>query len=1204
MRTVRFLCLFLFMGCLTLPGIQEVHKKGNYVTPHVKWLSPVPKEKKPRVLFFANYWGGGGRYPAEMAQRFDMEFDCVTTGSTGTEVYLAGAESGAGRLEDLLREKWDAFVFFDSTPTDILAKKYKKLYSLMLFKIVRDGTALLLIDYDDPKVLKPKNKIQGPSIREEGNLKLSYYTIGKALGVQLQGFDMTDPQWRTRRSYARKAAAMTLPYSEEWRAKYEAMFRKIGEALFYAMRKPLPALNVEVKDGKAVVTGELPENGTLDLWADCGGDRIWLKKGEKVSKGDEIVADLPAVFPGDHFLSARVRKDASGYSFAGTPWKVPEVPGEKIGKITFTDGVYYGDPGKTVSGNVEYSGNGKVLFRIRDWDRRTLAEQVLEGQGGKASFAVKLEEWMPPMMTFEFSLNDGEKEVSRKYEYVNRIVRRDDLFEFSVWGHPYNHNAGHDLNRRLAELGITSIMQPGTNPGHSRWGMLDYQMCSVPVYDSIPGEDPKKCFLSDARFENFKEKRMESAQRSRTSGLKLVSLGDEVNSHYGCFAPDCLKAYREFLKEKYKGDLNKLNANWKSSFKDWSEVGLSFTPDKNEGKDFARYLEAFMGTTWRAWENHMVPRHVGYIQKANRFEDYAEQFRKKPKAKKIMNNIFMDHEAACFLSGNYARWFDRMEFKNEVFLRATKRFADYFSSRDKSILAGVEGTGAFDYLGNMGKVPSAMTWTGAYAEVNNNKVNELIRSITPENYVSATWFGYTTSASLLCERVWTEMMRRPSMIMFWTSTGHGMPSYYGICRPDYSLFTPAAEMIEQTKKLRAGLGSSLMRSKSVTDRIAILYSYPSAGFGARIHNGASYGYARTSHDGAIRLVYSLGRTFRYITGEMLEEKDPLEGYKVLLLPRVNAVSDVAAEKIRKFVKDGGTVIADVRTGIFTDHLVLREKGAFDEVSGLSREKLLPAAETKLDVPGLPEGSLFHPEPGVRAGTAKALFSTKDGLPVFLVNRYGKGTFLTLNFPFGELPKMENTPEAMKNVLAKAFDKIPADPEIVLETTKKTDHAYRTAKWRNGEMTILAVKSEPGGKKVYCAAIPEEKFVYGIEGEKFYGKTKNWKFELLPPKPEFFVLADRPLPEVAASAPEKAGRGETFFVCVSAKGMKGVRPVRVKFLKGGKLYSLYMDKEIMLKDGGEEKIPFRTALNDPEGEYTVEVTDIYTGKVAKLPLTIR
>ena len=200
--------------------------------------------------------------------------------------------------------------------------------------------------------------------------------------------------------------------------------------------------------------------------------------------------------------------------------------------------------------------------------------------------------------------------------------------------------------------------------------------------------------------------------------------------------------------------------------------------------------------------------------------------------------------------------------------------------------------------------------------------------------------------------------------------------------------------------------------------------------------------------------------------------------------------------------------------------------------------------------------------------------------------------------------MENTPEAMKNVLAKAFDKIPADPEIVLETTKKTDHAYRTAKWRNGEMTILAVKSEPGGKKVYCAAIPEEKFVYGIEGEKFYGKTKNWKFELLPPKPEFFVLADRPLPEVAASAPEKAGRGETFFVCVSAKGMKGVRPVRVKFLKGGKLYSLYMDKEIMLQDGEETQIPFRTALNDPEGEYTVEVTDIYTGKVAKLPLTIR
>ena len=62
MQIRKILGLLLFLTAGTLSAIHEVHKRGDYVTPHVKWLNPCPQNmKKPRILFFANYWGGGVR---------------------------------------------------------------------------------------------------------------------------------------------------------------------------------------------------------------------------------------------------------------------------------------------------------------------------------------------------------------------------------------------------------------------------------------------------------------------------------------------------------------------------------------------------------------------------------------------------------------------------------------------------------------------------------------------------------------------------------------------------------------------------------------------------------------------------------------------------------------------------------------------------------------------------------------------------------------------------------------------------------------------------------------------------------------------------------------------------------------------------------------------------------------------------------------
>ena len=68
------------------------------------------------------------------------------------------------------------------------------------------------------------------------------------------------------------------------------------------------------------------------------------------------------------------------------------------------------------------------------------------------------------------------------------------------------------------------------------------------------------------------------------------------------------------------------------------------------------------------------------------------------------------------------------------------------------------------------------------------------------------------------------------------------------------------------------------------------------------------------------MIHDAGVQFRYTTDRMLRRGEfDLFTYKVLVLPLTFAIGHREADLVREFVRQGGTLIADVRPGIYDGH---------------------------------------------------------------------------------------------------------------------------------------------------------------------------------------------------------------------------------------------------------------------------------------------
>ena len=159
--------------------------------------------------------------------------------------------------------------------------------------------------------------------------------------------------------------------------------------------------------------------------------------------------------------------------------------------------------------------------------------------------------------------------------------------------------------------------------------------------------------------------------------------------------------------------------------------------------------------------------------------------------------------------------------------------------------------------------------------------------------------------------------------------------------------------------------------------------------------------------------------FRVISDRQLSQ-GILEGsaFKLLILPRAQALSPEELRAIKQFVNRGGVVLADLRPGVSDEHCKPYGKGALDGVFGVVQNTKRPELkEAVVEVPFSADGK---PEPLCEALTDAALsvdrgeaLGKAGDTPVMITHQYGKGRALLLNFSLDPYVQFKESISAMR-----------------------------------------------------------------------------------------------------------------------------------------------------------------------------------------------
>jgi len=204
------------------------------------------------------------------------------------------------------------------------------------------------------------------------------------------------------------------------------------------------------------------------------------------------------------------------------------------------------------------------------------------------------------------------------------------------------------------------------------------------------------------------------------------------------------------------------------------------------------------------------------------------------------------------------------------------RFVETYKRLDPHALTGFEGTGGFgdDYDTILG----TNTFYSPYPGIG----DDILRSAAPRDLIRANWMGYSKTGDALSDAAWRMVMKEMNSVWFWMWTGIG--SWRGYLNPALDFWPATADLTEEMRPVREGLGDLLMRSEVTHSGIGIFYSVPSA-LSGRVENSREFNGPENAHLTWTRLIYENGHDFRYLTSGMLKQGSlDKGGFKVLILP--------------------------------------------------------------------------------------------------------------------------------------------------------------------------------------------------------------------------------------------------------------------------------------------------------------------------------
>jgi hypothetical protein len=1214
-RIRRALALLLAAATFAVPAAfaqedEEVERTRNFlelqhtlstdfVTPHTAWAKPFAGGKL-RAVFFVNWCENStdAREIIELMQRLDLEANAVyglnsvrLLGDGRPDWYGGEAQAGTKRALRLLNQPND-LLFINQLSLEVLGKEVQA----RIFRKVSAGTGLVLVGGAESSPFPEARPVEPKPIDPKD---ARFYTVGQGRMVMLPKREKIEFQlgWETQFDYQ--------------------MERQIRALLWAARREPRAVIEIQVP--QTITRASLPGKATL-MWQGLPsktGLKLSLRRSDGetrslpalTARGAKAASvPLPIMREGNYHLDVLASSGRTVQTWATAPFPVEADRHVEAVQLDRD----WSEPGDQAKGQVRLSGSLKpqdvLVVRLVDNYNRILAEQRLPATVGSVPFHFSIASWMPMLLRVDAILHDGSDEVSGNYAYLRVTQRHQDQFNFVVWNCPSGDLAPYGV-QNLARCGTTAILQGGNPPlflAQSDLSFIPYAASFrasshtiTAMLNPTNGVLKSGCVYDQQKMTETVRQTVNGCQRARESGVLAYSLGDENAVRASCLSPQCLQAYQRYLEEQY-GAIDALNQEWNTNYKSFAEIEL-LAEGELPAADAPKWFQQYFA---QRQELHRTD------SEGAKGADLEKQI--------AFGNI--NDEMRALQAENYPRWYDRQAFQCYTYFQWCKAFQRAFREMDPKARTGFEGTDSFSLRrlttrsrqgGDLDLFVRDLDYFGPYG----GPANHVVRSIAPQGFPMGNWMGYAPETEQVLHDYWGQITDGMNTVQWWR--WDNFDGYHGFLMPSFAPFPAVRELLADTQVIRDGLGTLLMRSRMCDDGVAMLYSMPSTHI-AFFDGNQTYGDYKRDHERWISLIHGAGLQFRYVTDRMLRLGEfDAPRYKVLLLPLVFALGRAEADVIRAFVRNGGTVIADVRPALYDGHCKPLENGLLDDVFGIQRTGKQDAAEidrlavndtlngVKLQMKwGNWHGHDIYPamkvDPAVRLATGKALgrayqvhYWAALDTPVCIVNEFGKGRAVLLNFSVFNAP----AGPLLSGLLAAAG----VQPAIRVATPKGGyPKDVTVTRWSNGQIDLVSLFGTHEGS--VSVTLPASRAVCDLKARKHLGETAQFATTLRPNRAAFFALLPRAAlsPELKLAA--AARRGDIVSASLRIPNAAGQHAIRLSARTPSGQPAEWFNQTLIVGDQPVHfALPF--AGNDPAGDWQIQATDLYASPTTAAKVTL-
>ena len=464
---------------------------------------------------------------------------------------------------------------------------------------------------------------------------------------------------------------------------------------------------------------------------------------------------------------------------------------------------------------------------------------------------------------------------------------------------------------------------------------------------------------------------------------------------------------------------------------------------------------------------------------------------------------------------------------------------------------------------------------------------------------------------------WRHLFRGANSFWVWYVNPGGLGS---VAASDFSFYDFFKPSIKQVSEIKQGIGKLLISAKRSNDKIALLYSVSS------VHSSTLTPELPSMQkvlSGLATLFEDSGYQFQVISYKQLA-KGILnkEDFKFLFLPFSQSVSKEEAKEINFFVQKGGRVIADLRPGVSDEHGKAYKKGILDELFGIKQNTKNPEVkETKILIKNANFPERF---PLTSIDTSLILSSGKakaqaGETPVLIVNDYGKGKTILLNFSLSGYAQVKGSLEsgivkASKDaVIIKKFfksllsfagnsEKVKVNPEVP---------GLRIYRFSSGNLLYLCLlqelpepavnytikKAKPLLFSDATISLPEKYYIYNIRNGEYLGYTDRIKTKTKPAEAIIYSLLPYKVKGIDVKLPKQIRQRENLeynIILKSEKGIPGLHIFHISLISPEGKEIKHYSKNLKAKKG---KVTGKVSLslNETLGNWKLKVKDIASGK---------